>query len=293
MTLLATIDRLAEHLERSGYAALAAVLDTVSQELDERTAENEDEAEAVTASTHASDATLMLKNSGARIFDAVKQYGAKQYAVTGDGIQITLDRGDVQTETAFGFYSQDETGKPQLRVTFTCGSDRMVRWASLDSITGEALVQATQHVFGTGENYGAGVVTASTQVRAAKPSTSQLLNSREIADNEMFGHRYFDVDGTTWMLAGGGKMVNQGPTDKFIEKVKAGRIRAKLLVSAATANLELVDAVEQRVHDAALAHTVANLKRALRPFSKSKLQRALPLLDSWTARHVTRHLRAS
>jgi hypothetical protein len=228
VTLLATIDRLAEQLEQTGHKALAAVLDTVSQELDERTAENQDEdAEAVTASTHAAgDATRVLTSSGARIFDAVKQYGAKNYAVTGDGLRITLDRGDVQTETAFGFYSQDEAGRPQLRVTFTCGSDRMVRWASLDSITGDALVHATQHVFGTGENYGARVVTASTK-------------------------------------------------------------------RSATAHLELVDAIEQRVHDEHVGRTVANVRRALRPYSKQKLHRALPLLDAWTARHVTRYLRAS
>ena len=230
MTLLATIDRMAEEMEHGGHEALAAVLDTVSEQLDERgcEAEDEDEDALATASvTAAGDATDVLKRNAERVYDAVKQYGAKSYRVDASGVQIVLDRGNVETETAFGFYSQDQTGKPQLRVTFTCGGDKMVRWASLDSITGEAIVQATQHVFGTGENYGAQVVTAATQRKRV------------------------------------------------------------------SASVQLVDAIEQRVHDACLAYTVVNTNRALRPFSKRLLRKAVPLLDAWTARHVQRYLRAS
>lgn len=233
MTLMATIDLLSEQLEHGRHGALAAVLDTVAEELQQRTcAEDEDEDEdaepiEATASTNAAnEATLVLKSNGQRLFDAVKQYGAEGFAVTPDGIRITLDRGDVKTETAFGFYSQDESGKPQLRVTFTCGSDKMVRWASLERITADTLVEATTHVFGTGENYGRNVVTAS-----KKRQTS-------------------------------------------------------------LANLELVDAIEQRVHDATVGHVCANMRRALRPYRKQQLSRALPLLDAWTARHVSRYLKA-
>ena len=230
MTLLATIDRMAEQFEQKGHTAMAAVLDTVSQQLEHQAADEDeetDETEAVASVTASNDATEVLKRNAERLFDAVKQYGAKAYRVDSNGVQITLDRGAVQTETAFGFYSQDEAGKPQLRVTFTCGADKMVRWASLDNVTPDAIVQAATHVFGTGENYGTGVVTAAT---------------------------------------------------------KRKRV---------SASVQLIDSIEQRVHDACLAYTTVNVKRALRPYSKRLLRKAVPLLDAWTAKHVTRYLKAS
>jgi hypothetical protein len=261
------IDDVADSLERSRHYAIAAVLDSVSEELEQRGRhrygqdEDEDEEFACANGTCAdgscadaegqcrdgstavvaaygfdttpdcvtttprvsfdlADPTKLLTGSAQKLFDAVKQYGAKAYAVDGRGVEIGIDRGEVETTAAFQFCSQDEAGKPQLRITFESGGNKMVRWASLDSFDDESLAKAVVHVFSTGDHYGSNVVTAST--------------------------------------------------------------------ASSNVNLELVDRIEQAIHDSYCAgHGIAV---AARKIPRAKLRLALPSLDAWTAGLVKRYL---
>lgn|GEM_PF-6692298 len=231
--LLARIDKAADALERSGNYVLAAVLDNVSEQLEQR-AEAEEECAfgtcadgtcadeaggcadgtaAVATASLEQDASSVLTNNAGRVFESVKRYGAKSYQVDGKSVEVRLDREGVDATAEFQFCSRDEAGRPQLRLTFRCGDDKMVRWASLANLNAEELVVATTHVFGTGENYGAQVVTASAGV-----------------------------------------------------------------------DYQLVDSIEQAVHDA--SGSVASL----RSFSTTKLREAVAHLDAWTARIVKRYL---
>lgn len=175
--LTAQLDQVAEALDRMGQKAIAAVLDNVSEELAarERCAENADEDEDephATASANfpsfsqQDDPTVLLTGAANRLLEATRQYGAKSCKIDGQAVELVLDRGQVETTAALEFCSRDEAGKPQLRMTFRCGGDKMVRWASLDSFDADTLTTATTHVFGTGQNYGANVVTA----KARKPT---------------------------------------------------------------------------------------------------------------------------
>lgn len=193
--LQARVDRAAEQMEKSGHYVLAAVLDNVSEQLEQQgecahgtcadgtcadesgkcpdgTAAVADyqllgSPGAVQASfpkiqqPEREPAAILTDNAG-RLFESVKRYGARAYRVDSGGVEVQLDRDGVETTAEFQFCSRDEAGNPQLRLTFRCGDERMVRWASLPRLGGEELVAATTHVFGTGENYGAGVVVAST-----------------------------------------------------------------------------------------------------------------------------------
>ena len=200
--LLATIDRAAEHMEKAGHCALAAVLDSVSEEMAKRngdeyacangtcadgTCADDDgvcpDGSVATASFRSHDSTTpplnasaILANNASRLFESVKRYGAKAYRVDSDSVEVQLDRDGVETTAEFQFCSRDEAGNPQLRLTFRCGDAKMVRWASLDRLGGDELVSAATHVFGTGQNYGKHVVVAET----AKPKlTYRLVDSIE------------------------------------------------------------------------------------------------------------------
>lgn len=283
MKILAMIDDLSERLEQAGHRAIAAVLDTVSQELLQRENEYEcpdgtcadgtcadangmcrDGTAAVQQPAAANTAapkppqkrgvkgsfarfprtnpldkqpTEVLTEKAPQVFEAVKQYGARAYAVDGNGMEVAIERGDVETTAEFQFHSRDEVGNPQLRITFECGGEKMVRWASLKRFDEQSIVDAVVHVFSTGNDYGDGVVTAAKK-------------------NERLA--------------------------RFISPPK--RIPNK--------RLELVDTIEQRVHDACIVKA-STVEQALNPFSKRALREVASLLDRWTARHVTRYLRAS
>lgn len=182
--LTAQIDQVAEALDRMGHRAIAAVLDNVSEELAEREgcAENQDDDESVATASfptlqQQSNPSELLTGSANRLLEATKQYGAKSCRIEGQAVELVLDRGEVETTAALEFCSRDEAGKPQLRLTFRCGGDKMVRWASLDRFDADTLTTATQHVFGTGTNYGANVVTAGLELPE--------LTQQQLAENWM------------------------------------------------------------------------------------------------------------
>lgn len=106
-------------------------------------------------------ADSVLADSAGQIVQAVACYGAGPYRVDGSTVQIEIDRGGgTKTTAELQFCTRDEVGKPQLRLLFRCGDDKLVRWASVDRIDADAITTAVQHVFATGENYGRHVVTA-------------------------------------------------------------------------------------------------------------------------------------
>jgi len=105
----------------------------------------------------------VLVENADQIVQAVSQYGAHKYRVDGSVVEIDIDRGESKTTASLQFCTRDEVGNPQLRVLFRSGNDKMVRWASVDRMDGGSLAHAVRHVFATGQNYGAHVVTATTK----------------------------------------------------------------------------------------------------------------------------------
>lgn len=165
-TTTVRLDTMAEALDSAGHETVATVLDTVSHELTERTAAK------FPAFRTPEEPEALLANSAGQLLDVTRQYGARSYRVDGKSVQLVLDRGDVETTASLEFCSRDDAGKPQLRMVFECGGERMVRWASLAQFDAETLATATQHVFGTGENYGANVVTAAVR----RPKLAEALH---------------------------------------------------------------------------------------------------------------------
>lgn len=138
--VLAVVDEVADALETRN-STLVGAADAIAYGLAQRTAfevlkGNPDDA---------------LTSSAGEIAKAVGHYGVKGYAVRGTVVDITVERGQVETVATLGFVHQE--GEQRLRVAFRCGEDQMVRWARLPRVDTTSLVTAVNHVFATGEDY--------------------------------------------------------------------------------------------------------------------------------------------
>ena len=71
-------------------------------------------------------------------------------------------------------------------------------------------------------------------VTAGHPTDREWQEGKLIATNPLLGTEYHDVKGIAWGW-NGRSYINQGPTDKFIEQIKAGKYRLKLSASVVTA----------------------------------------------------------
>jgi hypothetical protein len=132
----AVLDDVAEAVEHRGDALLAGSIDRLSATL------------TVTATPD-----VVLTDNAEQIMRSVEQYGARSFSVRGSVVDVDIVRGDVQTRASLSFASRDDAGRPRLRIAFECGGDRMVRWAAVPLITGDALARAVEHVFATGQDY--------------------------------------------------------------------------------------------------------------------------------------------
>lgn len=302
MNLSARLDLMAEELERAGHTAFAAVIDNVSEELAEREAcangtcadgtcadENGQCADGSVATAAANfpsfkqpdtEPTGLLTGSANRLLEATRQYGAKSCRIEGQAVELVLDRGEVETTAALEFCSRDEAGKPQLRMTFRCGGDKMVRWASLDSFDADALTSATQHVFGTGQNYGANVVTA----KASKP-TVEMPRKCARSDTQHGRRPVCDADAlkvsramtalvdeiatasATWLVA---KKVSREPYQRALDRIRSLEERGvdvekhTLLRLSKTSNVDKIEGLWQAAMHAGLGRVASEAKKKFR-----------------------------
>jgi hypothetical protein len=128
--LTAAIDGVAEKIEKN-FPVLAKTLDGVSEEL-----------------LQVTEASAFVPSNAERIFEATKSYGAKSYEVSGQTVQVKLDRGE-GVETIASFDGEGE----RVRIVFESGAQAMVRRAKLQSADAQELSKAVAHVFDTGNDY--------------------------------------------------------------------------------------------------------------------------------------------
>lgn len=288
MRLTARLDQMAELLERSGNTALAAVIDNVSEELAEREAcangvcadgtcadENGQCADGSVATAAAGfpafkpqqqdDPGKLLTGAVDDLLDATRQYGATHCRVAGQAVELLLNRGEVETTAQFEFCSRDEAGKPQLRVTFRCNGDRMVRWASLDSFDTDALTTATKHVFGTGTNYGQNVVTAKASAEKRRPLVDIEALRVTLAVNELIDQ--IATAAATYMVEG---KVSREPYQRALDRIRSLEDRGvdvekhTLMRLNKTSNIDKIEGLYQAAMHVGLGRVAQEAKKKFR-----------------------------
>jgi hypothetical protein len=115
-------------------------------------------------------------------------------------------------------------------------------------------------------------------MRESAPSREEIINGgKRVATDPMMGGVYIDYKDVTWLLSGSRGMVNMGPTAEFTQKVKDGKLRAKLVESAVAVDRFIaLRAEEARSSDASDRNKV---NRALSDMTRNKFFPKLPLAE--------------